>query len=58
MLVRILAGAGLFILGYMLGRARRPTIVMPGSQRTARISELLSSHHEQRQVQQRQDSAS
>jgi hypothetical protein len=41
-LVRILVGAGLFVLGYALGRATRPSVLVPGRHRSTRVSDMLA----------------
>lgn len=48
MLVRILIGAGLFVLGYALGRATRPVVPTPVEHRSRRISDVLSAQEEER----------
>ena len=46
MLVRVLVGAGLFMLGYALGRSTRPSVPSYGQHRSARVSEILAAQNQ------------
>lgn len=46
MIVRILVGAGLFMLGYALGRGTRPSVLVPGQQRSTRVSDMLAAQNQ------------